>query len=315
MVAAAIAVAISATQAAAHDVAITFDDLPIFGRFDSADEGAVVTEHLLGGLRRHQWKATGFVNEDQLEGPDRAQRILLLKRWLDAGMDLGNHTYSHLSLNKTPVDAYIANVARDETVTARLLAAHNRRERWFRYPYLETGETRDVRDRFESWLKKHGYRIAPVTMENSDWQFSGAYDDAVERGDAPEASRIQQEYLAFTKRIVGWYEYAGYKLLGRTPRFVFLLHASRSNAASIDGIASVLRDSNLRVVSLDKAMRDPAYRIPDAYVGPDGIEWLERWSKTLRRDLPWETIPMVPQDIVKADAKLESSDATQNQKK
>lgn len=307
--AAAIAMAFSASQVAAHSVALTFDDLPVFGRFDTAADGAVVTDRILDGLKRHRWKATGFVNEDQLEAADRTQRILLLKRWLDAGMDLGNHTYSHLSLNKTPVDAYIADVARDETVTAQLLAARSRRERWFRYPYLETGNTRDVRDRFESWLKKRRYRIAPVTMENSDWQFSGPYDDAIERGDAKDVQRIQEQYLAFTKRIVAWYEYAGYKLLGRTPSFVFLLHASRLNAASIDGLATILRDSNLRVVTLDKAMRDPAYRIQDTYVGPGGIEWLERWSKTLQRDLPWDSIPIVPRDIAAADLKHEKSDA------
>jgi peptidoglycan/xylan/chitin deacetylase (PgdA/CDA1 family) len=312
MVMAAIAVASSASSVAAHSVALTFDDLPVFGRFDSAAQGAAVTDQLLDGLKRHHWKATGFVNEDQLEAADRPQRILLLKQWLDAGLDLGNHTYSHVSLNTTPVDAYIADVARGETVTARLLAARGRRERWFRYPYLETGKSRDVRDRFESWLKKRAYRVAPVTMENSDWQFSGPYDEAVERGDTREATRIQEQYLAFTKRIVAWYEFAGYKLFGRTPTFVFLLHASRLNAASIDGIATILRDSNLGVVSLDKAMRDSAYRIADTYVGPDGIEWLERWSKTLHRDLPWDSIPIVPRDIAAADAKLEKSAGDQH---
>ena len=207
---------------------------------------------------------TGFVNEDQLEGADKPQRILLLKKWLDAGMDLGNHTYSPVSLSTTPVDAYIHDAICDETVTAPLLALYRKRERWFRCPYLETGETLEVRDKFESWLRNRRYRVAPVTMENSDWQFSGPYDAAVDRGD-------------------------------------------KRNAASMDELATILRHAKLRVISLDKAMRDPAYRIADTYVGPDGIEWLERWSKTLRRDLPWDSIPLVPQDIVANDAKLETS--------
>ncbi|WP_240698934.1 hypothetical protein [Sphingomonas sp. AAP5] len=120
-------------------------------------------------------------------------------------MDLGNHTYSHLSLNKTPVDAYIADVALDETETAPLLASSGRRERWFRYPFLETGPTKETRARFEAWLGAHYYRVAPVTMENSDWQFSGPYDDAMARGVARQALRIQQQYLGFTRQIVAWY--------------------------------------------------------------------------------------------------------------
>lgn len=310
-----IATALSAAFASpvlAHSVALTFDDLPVFGRFETAAQGAAVTEQLLAGLKRHGWRATGFVNEGQLDAADRPQRILLLEQWLDAGMGLGNHTYSHLSLSTTPVEAYIADVARDETVTAPLLAAHGKRERWFRYPYLETGKSREVRSRIESWLKKHGYHVAPVTMENSDWEFSGLYDAAVERGDLREATRIQEQYLAFTKRVVAWYAYAGYKLFGRTPAFIFLLHASRLNGASIDGIATVLRESKLKVVSLDKAMRDPAYRTADNYIGSDGIEWLERWSTTLKRELPWDSIPTVPRDIEAANAKLDKKTDAQH---
>lgn len=295
-----------ASPATAGRVALTFDDLPVFGKFVTAADGADVTDKLLVGMARHHWKATGFVNEIQLDAADRPQRISLLRRWLDAGMDLGNHTYSHVSLSTTPVDAYIADVVRGETVTAPLLAARGMRERWFRYPYLETGTTKATRSIFQAWLKGHGYRVAPVTMENSDWQFSAPYDDAVERGDVRRAAAIQRSYLDFTRRIVVWYRRAGRTLFAREPAFVFLLHASRLNAASMDGLAAILHEKRLRVVSLDNVMRDPAYRTPDGYVGPDGNEWLERWATTLHRDLPFKSIPKVPEPIVADDARLET---------
>lgn len=286
-------------------VALTFDDLPVFGKFLSAGDGVVVTKRLLAGLSRHHWPATGFVNEIQLEGPDKVERAALLEHWLAAGMDLGNHTYSHLSLNSTPVDAYVADIARDEAVAGQLLADRRQRERWFRYPYLETGQTLASRDAVAQWLSSHGYRIAPVTMENSDWQFSAPYDDAVERQNTREAARIRSQYLTFTRRIVAWYIKAGRDLFGRQPSFVFLLHASRLNAASIDALAAILRDAKLHVVPLDYAMRDPAYRTADGYVGPDGNEWLERWAITLHRDLPFDSMPEVPPSIAAADARLD----------
>lgn len=295
----------AAAPARMGTVALTFDDLPIFGSFKSAGDGAQVTDRLLDGFQRHHWKVTGFVNEVQLKAADKPLRVALLKHWLDAGMDLGNHTYSHVSLNAVPVDAYIANIAQDEAQTGPLLAAKGRRERWFRYPYLETGPTRASRDEVTGWLLQHGYRIAPVTMENSDWQFSAPYDDAVARGNKQEAAHIQSQYLTFTREIVAWYEKAGCALFSRQPAFVFLLHASRLNAASIDALAGILRDAKLRVVPLDVAMRDPAYRTADGYVGPDGNEWLERWALTLHRDLPFESIPKVPHMIVEQDAQLE----------
>lgn len=288
-------------------VALTFDDLPVFGAFTSAGEGDRITEELLAGLQRHHWTATGFVNELQLQAPDKQQRVALLQKWLDAGMDLGNHTYSHLSLNATPVDAYVADIRRDEEETGRLLAATGRRERWFRYPYLETGSTREKHDRVAAWLTQHGYRVAPVTMENSDWQFSAPFDDALMHGDVREARRIRERYLRYTRAAVAWYIAAGRRLFGRQPSFVFLLHASRLNAASIDRLSDILRRTKLRVMPLDNAMEDPAYRTADHYVGPDGNEWLERWSETLHRDLHFESFPKVPAAIAKRDAELEAS--------
>ena len=70
--------------------------------------------------------------------------------------------------------------------------------------------------------------------------------------------------------------------------------------------AAILRGAHLAVVPLDRAMRDPAYRIADHYVGSDGDEWLTRWSLTLHKDLPYGSLPKVPDDIAADDAELEA---------
>lgn len=281
----------------AENVAVTFDDLPTYGvRGDIADAQST-TMRLLAGLKRHHIKATGFVNEIQLTGNDREQRIGLLSQWLDAGMELGNHSYSHLSLSKTPVDVYIEDVAHGEEVTRPLMARHGLQEHWYRHPYLETGTTAEARARFETWLADHGYRVAPVTMENSDWQFADQYDKAVAAHDDHRADEIRKEYLAFSASVIAWYRAAGLQLLGHRPAFVLLLHASRLNAASIDDLADILQAQSLHPVSLEKAVADPAYRIADTYVGPNGVGWLTRWSLTLHKDLPWSSLPHVPADI------------------
>ena len=295
---------LSGAPVRAEDVALTFDDLPALSLSDATPYWTQTNKRLLAALRRHHIPAIGFVNEEKLED-DRAQRIELLRRWLDAGMDLGNHSYSHDSLTNTPVDAYIADVARGETVTRRLLAARGRRPLWFRHPYLETGKTLEDRRKFEGWLAEHGYHVAPVSMENSDWMFAYPYDEAVDHKDFAAAKRIQEQYLSYTAAVVPWYREAALGLLGRRPAFVFLLHASRLNADSLDQLWAILRRNDLSPVTLDRAMTDPAYAIPETYAGPDGDEWVTRWSMALNKPLPWATFPQPPADIAAAEKRLD----------
>ena len=292
--------------ARAEDVALTFDDLPALSLNGDTPYWTETTKKLLRGLRHRHIPAIAFVNEGKLE-KDRPERVALLRRWLDAGMDLGNHTYSHLSLNKTPVDAYIADVERGETVTRWLLKARGRTPRWFRHPYLETGETLEKRRKFEGWLAAHGYRVAPVTMENADWMFAYPYDEAVGRKDKAGAAHIRAEYLAYTDAMTAWYRQAAFELLGRRPSFVFLLHASRLNADCIGDVAAILKKHDLTPVSLDQAMTDPAYAIPDTYAGPNGDEWVTRWSETLHKPLPWGAFTEPPADIQAAEKRLDTS--------
>jgi peptidoglycan/xylan/chitin deacetylase (PgdA/CDA1 family) len=296
---------VGAGQAVAEPVALTFDDLPTLSLTDALPYAQATTAKLLDGLHRHHLPATGFVTEGKLEGLDRADRVALLTRWLDAGMDLGDHGYSHESLNNTPVDDYIADVQKGEIVTRDLLAARGRTPHWFRYPYLETGETPQIRQTVEAWLSAHGYCVAPVTVENADWMFALPYDDAVARHDEADTARIKQAYLAYTAKIVPWYRAAALQLLGRRPSLVFLLHASRLNADSVDEIAALLKRNDLYGVTLKDAMQDPAYAIEDHYAGPNGDEWLSRWSLTLHKTLPWSSFPQPPDDIAAENQRLD----------
>jgi peptidoglycan/xylan/chitin deacetylase (PgdA/CDA1 family) len=300
-----------AAPAAAEPVAVTFDDLPTLTWSTATDYQQVTTERLIAGLKRQRIPAIGFVNESKLETADKAARTALLARWLDAGFELGDHSYSHLHFAATtPVTDYIGDVSRGDTVTRGLLAQRRKSPpRWYRHPYLETGATAQSRATFEDWMAAHGYATAPVSMENSDWQFALVYDDALMRGDQAGAAKIRAAYLEFTKAILPWYRQAALDVLGRRPAFVLLLHATRLNADCLDDLAAIFKANELTPVSLGEAMKDPAYGLPDAYVGADGIGWVTRWSLTLKKPMPWASLPKPPADIVTADAALESGPA------
>src|SRR5688572_22408550 len=102
-------VAISQTRQE-RAVAVTFDDLPATAAGMVANDVAGITEmtrKLLAAVRRHGVPAVGFVNEGKLfdagaASGDAEARIGVLRMWLDNGLELGNHTYSHRDLNHTP---------------------------------------------------------------------------------------------------------------------------------------------------------------------------------------------------------------------
>ena len=295
-----LAVPAAAQGSETGSIALTFDDLP--GISIVADQAYVTrfNHDLLRALRRNHVPSIGFVNAGKLDDLDRRKQIAILRAWLRAGMDLGNHTFSHESPSSIGTEAYIADIAKGEPVIRRLLAARGKKLVWFRHPYLETGSPMSERDKIEDWLAAHHYRIASVTLENSDWVFSEPYDDAVHRGDRPAAAHIRQSYLAYTERMIAWHKAASRALFGREIAFVMLLHSSRLNADCLSDLVGLLRAADLRPVSLETAMRDPAYATPDHYAGKDGINWLERWARTMGRSLPTAGYSDPPADI-KAD--------------
>src|SRR2546425_8637700 len=122
-------------------VAVTFDDLPAVSvtRQDIAHYREI-TNKLLSIITANKIPAIGFVNEEKLyrEGKwywksrlDDA-RVALLQQWIDSGLELGNHSFSHPDLNTTPLDSYKADVIRGETVTSKLLRRKAMRLRYFR---------------------------------------------------------------------------------------------------------------------------------------------------------------------------------------
>ena len=85
---------------------VTIDDLPIsVGRLISdPEEREEVTQAMLDLLARHGIRAVGLVTWSNVR--DESD-LKLLEMWLEAGHELGNHSYFHLDLSSTEVADYI----------------------------------------------------------------------------------------------------------------------------------------------------------------------------------------------------------------
>ena len=287
--------------APARQVAVTFDDLPgaSVGRLD-IQHFQDFTSELLGALARHRVPAIGFVNEGKLEadGTLVAARVALLKQWADAGLELGNHSYSHGDLHTMPLETFKQDVIRGEPITKRLMTDAQKSLRFFRHPFLHTGRDAATRGAFETFLRERGYRVAPVTIDNYDYTFARAYDRT---SHGAERRRIVDAYLSYMTSVVSYYEQQSQLLLGRELPQVLLLHANALNGRTFDTLARMLQGRGYAFVPLDTAINDPAYNKPDQYYGAGGITWLHRWALTEgKRGAYFAGEPAVPAWIAQA---------------
>lgn len=264
-------------------IAVTVDDLPLANRqATSLADKQAQTERLLAAMRKHQVPAVGFVNEDRLQVRGEVDgHIALLQRWLDAGMELGNHGYGHLSMQRTPLEQYQDAVVRGDVVLRSLLAPLGRAPRYWRHPYLQTGKSDEETAQFEGFLARRGYRVAPVTVEHDDYVFACVY----ERADAAGRQRTLAAYLPHLDLALDTYERMSEELFGRQIPQVLLIHANELNADSLDATLRRLRERGYRFITLDEALADPAYASPTAASKQYGSSWLARWARATNKKL------------------------------
>ena len=273
----------SQPAAPARLVALTFDDLPYVAVISSYLPPAQrVTSSLLKILVSHRAPAIGFVNEIQLSSVvDREARIALLRQWIDRGMLLGNHTFSHPDFNTVSVERFQDEIVKGEEVTRRLLATRPGSPLFFRHPMTHTGDTREKKEAIEAFLAARGYRIAPHTIENSDFVFNRVYARARAKSDRALERKVRDAYLEHTIATTGFAEGIAPTLFGREVPQTLLLHANDLNADALDELLKRLESRGYRFITLEQAMADPAYRTPDTLVSTSGPTWLWRWNKSL----------------------------------
>jgi peptidoglycan/xylan/chitin deacetylase (PgdA/CDA1 family) len=274
-------------SAAGRQVAITIDDLPRGGDRGPGDLASIraMTEQLLRPFREQKIPVIGFVNEGR--GGLGAQELRqILDIWLDAGADLGNHSYSHLNLNDTPLDEYTDDILKGEPVLRAALAARGRKIEFFRHPFLHTGPTPAVKRGLKQFLDRHGYRVAPVTIDTDDYLFAVQYTSPGYK------ERVRSEYIPYMESVVAFFERRSAEVLGREIPQILLIHANQMNAGLMPELLAMFRRRGYTFISLDEALRDPAYRLPDRFVSEKGISWIHRWGQT--KGIPIHSEPGPP---------------------
>lgn len=284
-------------------IAVTIDDLPL-QRIDHFENHKLqkIFIKLVKNIKAQRIPVIGFVNEKkiQINGEYDIRRIVLLKKWLNAGLDLGNHTFSHPSLHNLSNEKFEEEILKGEKITRELLNQNKKELKYFRHPYLQTGRSLKTKNAIEQFLSDHNYTVAPVTIDNADWIFASAYDKAIDSNKAEVMKQIGTEYINYMKSKIEYWQSQSVALFGRNINQVLLIHANTLNAEYFPELCTMIRSMNYKFVSLDEALHDETYKSNDTFIGNRGISWIHRWAITQgkKKDFFGEE-PQVPNFIMK----------------
>ena len=244
-------------------VALTFDDLPAAGGLPAHQTRTAILSRLAAELKAAHLQGTyGFVNAVDLdEDPDTQQA---LHDWVRAGMNIGNHTWSHPLLTDVTAAEFEQNIARDEPALRQF--ADGSDWHWFRYPNLQEGETLAKRDDVRAWLRQHGYRIAEVSLNFQDDDWSDPYNRCLASHDDAAIGWLKQSYLENAAEFIRVGREEQQIAFGHEIPNVLLLHGTQFTALMLPDLLRLLRQEGFRFAPLREVLRNPAYSL-DPHAG------------------------------------------------
>jgi peptidoglycan/xylan/chitin deacetylase (PgdA/CDA1 family) len=267
---------------AAQKLAITFDDLPANGELPPGVTKTETAKNVLEILKTWRMPPTyGFVNAIRLEGNDDGAEAL--KLWA-AAEPVGNHTYSHMDLEKNTAEAFERDLAEDEPVLELLDAKGN--WRWLRYPYLHEGDTVEKRRAVRDYLKAHGYRIAQVTLDWEDYLWNFAYARCAAKNDAKSIEWLRSSYLSTASEFLDLGREQAKLIYGHEINYVLLMHLGAFSSTILPEALDLLEKKGFKLVTLEEAESDPAYD-DDLNAGlKDAGTMLDQWMQVKQIKYP-----------------------------
>lgn len=251
-------------------IALTFDDLPVHGDAPAGETALSTVATMISVLEKQKITAHGFANGHWVvEQPPTAAA---LAQWRQSGLPLGNHGWSHRSLDSITVGQFEDELLRNEPL---LKTAGNSGWRWFRFPFLHEGKDPAARAAARNVLARRGYRIAPVTMDFSDWQWTAPYARCTAKGDGAAIALLEKNYIEAARESVARSRQLSRDLYGHDVPYILLLHVGGMTAHMLPQLLELYRDERFRFVTLDEAASHPIYRAdtnPALSAGPTSLD-------------------------------------------
>lgn len=247
-----LAMLVASTMSVAQErqIAITIDDLPFVGFCNNnpakLQRASERFNRILKTLVDNQVPTTGFV----IAGAIEKGQWQLLEQFKGAGFSLGNHTYSHQSLDRLTAEKYIDDLDKADKVLTPLFSER----KYFRYPYLAESHGKKKQAVYD-YLASHHYVIAPVTIDTKDFIFNQQLFAIPYRLREKSLPRLKERYLAYiTRQTIRAEQQAG-QHPEHPVKEILLIHANLLNSHFLGDVIELYRQRGYRFISLEEALR------------------------------------------------------------
>lgn len=264
-------------------VAFTFDDLPAHGPLPPGMARPEPVKSILETLKRENMPPVyGFVNGFRVA--QYPYQIHILEAWHAAGEPLGSHTWSHPEFDKFTLAQYEVNILANEPILRKVDPGGD--WHWFRFPYLEEGDTIAKREALRTWLTQHGYRIAEVSMDFQDYNWNEPYARCMAKHNQAAIDSLHASYLDAAGESIRVYREIAQKLYNRDVPYVLLLHVGAFDAHMLPDLITLFRSRGFTFVTLQQALSDPVYSFDPKVPSPGGNTFNEMVAQFRSMNIP-----------------------------
>ncbi len=237
-------------------MAVTVDDLPTHGKLPPGVSRIEITKSMLATFKANNVpEVYGFINAGHV-GQDKGL-IEVLSLWIKAGYPLGNHTWSHKRLNKISAEDFNKDIAANEPTLREVGGQFD--WRYFRYPFLDEGESLKKRNSVRIYLRANKYKMAFVTDDFEDWAWNDPYARCKRKNDQKSIQSLKESYVnAAAERFIldGKILNAIYQ---RPVARILLLHIGAFGTEMLPAILNFYKGKGVEFIPLSEAVKDPIY--------------------------------------------------------
>lgn len=224
---------------------------------------------LLDKLQQNKVEAILFVKGGGLDNP-RGQEII--SGWNKAGHLIGNHTYSHPSLNSEAVS--LDQFKKELLKTDSLINSYTNFTKLFRFPFLKEGNTVPKRDGFRDFLASKGYKIGHVSIDASDWYVNSRLVNRLKTNPKTDLSAYRSFYIKHLFERAQYYDSLSFALTGRQIKHNLLLHHNLAAALFVDDLISHFEKEGWEIISAEEAYQDSIYEeVPRNIPAGESLIW------------------------------------------